>query len=573
MLSGIIISFSWQELWFLRSQWLWAFIPVAVLVLMFLISYRRKEEWKQAFSKELLPFITISGTRKQFLLPRLLLILLLSMMVLGLAGPSWEEHEPPGMRTEAALVITMDLSLSMLAEDIQPNRLERARLKIMDLFDAQPGIQTALIAYAGSAHAVVPFTKDYPVISYQMEALRPDIMPLMGTNLDAALDLADSMLLRIEAPSSVLLLTDKIDLGDINRIRLSARTSRIEVMILSTPRGSTIPIDNRVLKDGKGETVVVGFEPALLGELGQIPGVNIVTVTLDDSDVKILAMNIRKNLEFIEDHEQAESLWKDSGYWILLPILLLSLLWFRRGWMVHWLWLLFLLPACSNEKEFTMADLFRTRDQQGMHLLEQDSPTKAAERFESERWKGYAYATAGDLESAVEAYSRETNAEGFYNLGVLYARMGDAEAARSAFSSALEIDPDMEPARENLGRVNFLLDSLGMSESGDSEGEQGSQPEKFVDPGKISENQEQAQKSDQTYKGKGDVTEMGSREIDEASLDFFDTGGAPAPFDQQGARQSLLRQVEEDPSIFLRRKFAHQLRKRTPKPEPPDESW
>lgn len=573
MLSGIIISFSWSELWFLRSQWFWAFIPVTMIALMFLVSFRRKEQWKSAFSKQLLPFITIPGTRRQFLLPRIFLILLLILMLIALAGPSWEEHEPPGNRTEAALVIAMDLSRSMLAEDIQPNRLERARLKIRDLFDAQPGIQTALIAYAGSAHSVVPFTKDYQVIYAQMEALRPDIMPMMGSNLHDALDLADSLLMRIEAPSSILLLTDGIVPGDVDRIRESARWSRVEVMILGTPGGATIPIGRGVLRDQTGEAVVTGFDPAILGELGRIEGVNIVTVTLDESDVKILAMNIRKNLEFIADPEQAESLWKDSGYWLLIPILLLSLFWFRRGWMVHWIWIIFLLPGCSNENEFSMVDLFQTPDQQGMKLLEKDSTLEAAERFESERWQGYAYAEAGDYESAVEAYSRETNAEGFYNLGVLYARMGDAEAASSAFRSALEIEPDMESAKENLERVEFFLDSLVLSESGDSGENKGSKPDEFVDPGKISENQEQAQKSDETYKGKGDVTEMGAKEIDETMLDFFDTGGAPAPFDQQGAKQSLLRQVEEDPSIFLRRKFAHQLRNRTNKPEPPDESW
>lgn len=572
MLSGIIISFSWQELWFLRSQWLWGFIPVGLIGLMFLFTFRRKEEWKRAFSKKLLPFMAIPGTRKQFLLPRISLVLLMSLMVLGLAGPTWEEHEPPGNRTESSMVIALDLSRSMLAEDIQPNRLERARMKIRDLFDAQPGIRTALIAYAGSAHAVVPFTKDYPVINAQMEALRPGIMPMMGSNLDDALDLADSMLFRIEAPGTILLLTDGIGPEELDRIRESSETSRVEVMILGTPGGATIPQGRGVLRDKNGEAVVTGFDPAILGELGKIPGVNIVTVTLDDSDVKILAMNIRKNLEFIADPEQAETEWKDSGYWILIPILLISLLWFRRGWMVHWVWILFILPACSNEREFTMADLFQTRDQQAMQMLEQERSVDAAERFESERWKGYAYAEEGELEKAAEAYSRETNAEGFYNLGVLYARMGDAEAAREAFSSALEIDPDMEPAKENMKRVEHVLDSLFMIGEAAPKDEN-MKPDKFEEPGKIAEKQTQAQDSDEKYKGKGDITEEGAKEIDESTLDFFDTGGDLAPMDPQGAKQSMLRQVEEDPSLFLRRKFAHQLRNRSEKPKSLEERW
>lgn len=575
MVEGWLISFSWQDLWFLRPFWFWGFIPVGIITLMFLISFRRKEEWKRSFSKRLLPHITIPGTRRQFLLPRILLILLLSLMVLGLAGPTWEEKENPGNRTEAAMVVVMDLSRSMLAEDIQPNRLERAKLKMKDLFDARPGVRTALIAYAGSAHMVVPFTKDYSVISYQMDALRPSIMPMMGSNLKDALELADSLLARVEAPSTILLLTDGITGEDMGRIRESARKSSIELMILGTPGGASIPQGRGVLRDNSGEAVVVGFDPALLGELGRDPWVNIVTVTLDETDVKILALHIRENLEFISDPEQAETDWKDAGYWILIPLVLLTLLWFRRGWMVHWIWLLFLIPGCSASGDFRMADLFRTRDQQGEKLMEQGAPGEAAERFESDYRKGYAYAEAGQLEEAIEAYGYETNANGFYNLGVLYARTGDPDAAREAFQAALELDPELQVASNNLDRVDQVLDSLfliGERESG-APGDEPQKPDTFEEPGKLAEDQEQAQDSEQTYKGKGDVTEMGSRELDESTIDFFDTGGEPAPFDPQGAKQSLLRQVEENPSLFLRRKFAHQLRNRTDKPEAGEESW
>ena len=575
MLQGLVISFSWQDLWFLRSFWFWAFIPIGAIALMFLVTFRRAEEWKRSFSKQLLPHITIPGTRRQFLLPRILLILLLSLMVLGLAGPTWEEKDHPGNRTEEALVIVMDLSWSMLAEDIQPNRLERAKLKMKDLFDAQPGIRTALVAYAGSAHMVVPFTKDYPVISYQMDALRPSIMPMMGSNLVDALNLADSLLVRVEVPGSILLLTDGITEEDVIRIKESARKSKIEVMILGTPGGATIPWGRDVLKDRSGNAVVAGFDPALLGELGGDPDINIVTVTLDETDVQILAMHIRENLEFITDPELAETEWRDAGYWILVPLILLTLLWFRRGWMVHWIWLLFLIPGCSASGDFRMADLFRTRDQQGEQLMLKGEHEQAAERFESDRWKGYAYAEAGDLEEAIQAYGYETNAEGFYNLGVLYALNGDADAAREAFRIALEMNPEMVSAKDNLERVDQVLDSLhliGERETGAPEDET-QKPDRFEEPGKIAEGQEQAQESDQKIEGKGDVTEEGNKEVDESTIDFFDTGGEPAPFDPQGAKQSLLRQVEEDPSLFLRRKFAHQLRKRTQKPDISEESW
>ena len=540
MLAGAIFTFSLQELWFLRPQWLWGFVPIASIGLMFLLSYRRKEEWKKSISRLLLPYISIPGTRQQFLWPRVGIILLLSLMTLALAGPTWEEQEQSGDRSEAALVLLLDLSRSMRAEDIQPNRLDRARLKIKDLFASQPGIRTALVAYAATAHTVVPFTKDYRVLEQQMDALRPDIMPMQGTNLQEALALADSLLLRVEAPSTILLVTDGIRKEDVPFIRETSGNSRLEIMILGTPGGAVIPEGKGVLTDSSGEPVVAGFDPSVLTELGALPGVHIVTVTLDESDVRILAMHIRQHLEFVSDPELAEAQWKDAGYWLLVPLVLISFLWFRKGWMVHWSWLLIalmLLPACSENGDYSLADLFRSKDQQGKNLLQKQEVEAAAERFESAQWKGYAWAEAGELEKAMKAYSRETNAPGFYNLGVIYARMGDAEAARAAFSAALELDPDLKLAEENLKRVNFVLDSMGIASS-EAEEDADNLPQEFTDPGKISENQEQAQESDQTYKGKGDITEMGNKEVDETTIDFFETGGEPSPIDQQGARQA-----------------------------------
>ena len=126
-----------ENLWFLRPEWFWGFVPIGVLAVLFIFNLRRKARWKKSFSRKLLPFLTIKGTTRQFLLPKLLLLLMLSLMLLGLAGPTWEMIERPGNRTEAALVILLDMSRSMLADDIQPNRIERAKLKIKDLFDAR----------------------------------------------------------------------------------------------------------------------------------------------------------------------------------------------------------------------------------------------------------------------------------------------------------------------------------------------------------------------------------------------------------------------------------------------------
>lgn len=568
------IAYAWENLWFLRPEWLYAFYGIGVLVLLMGINYRRKARWKRQFDPTLLPFLTIKGTQRQFIWPRLWMLFLLSCFTLALAGPTWEQLERPGQKTEAALVVVMDLSRSMLAEDIQPNRIERAKLKLRDFFEAKPQSKTALIAYAGTAHSVVPFSKDYKTIVRQMDALRPDIMPIQGSNLAEALDLADSLLVPIQAPSTILVVTDNIRGDQIQRIGQTATHTHVEIMAIGTPSGGTIPVRNTVLKDAEGNSVIPRLEVSNLEALKAMEQVNVLTVTLDDSDVQILAARIRQNLEFIIDLDNAEEQWRDMGYWLLLPCLLITLLWFRRGWKVHWLWLLVLTMGCNDENQLDLSEAFYTKDQHGQRLLERGDTLQAAATFESGMQQGYWYYKAGDLEAAAQAYSQDVSAQGFYNLGVVYAEMGDLQAAQQAFNSALELDPDLRQARVNLSSAQRTLDSIAMAsgkpvhESDDAS----SQPEEFQDYTESPDEKDSAQESDETYEGEGDIQEMVSEEVDENTIDIFEFD-ENAVMDKDAAKQTLLRQVSEDPSLFLRRKFAYQNKNRTKPIVKSDEAW
>ena len=567
-------SFAWENLFFMRPEWLYAYIPVGLICIMFIITYQGRDQWKRSFAKHLLPFLTIKGTKRQFLVPKMLLIVLLSFITLAMAGPTWEKIERPGQKTEAALVVLLDLSRSMLAEDIQPNRIERAKLKLNDFFAAKPNTKTALIAYAGTAHSVVPFSKDYKTISRQMEALRPDIMPVQGTNLSEALDKADTLLAKIVAPSSIPLVTDNITASDIQRISQTATHSHIEIMAVATPTGGTIPLKKGALKDKQGNTVIPRLDVVNLDQLSAMENVNVITVTLDDTDVKILAARIRQNLEFEIDLENVEEEWKDFGYWLLIPILFISLLWFRRGWKVHWIWLLFIVMGCNDAGEFNLEDQFFTKDQKAQRLLDKGENERAAQAFESGLHQGYAYYEMGDLEKAAEAYSNDVSPEGFYNLGVVYSQMGDLEAAQQAFDAALQQDPKFEKANTNLVLVTKTIDSLALIKAI----EEGKSPEASGDPKEFQEYNEQpdekdvAQESDEKYEGKGDIQEMVTKEVDESTIDIFEFDETIV-IDKDAAKQTLLRQVTEDPSLFLRRKFAYQNKNRGKTIQKSTEAW
>ncbi|WP_276388633.1 VWA domain-containing protein [Eudoraea chungangensis] len=569
------IKLAWENLFFLRPDWLYAFFPILLLIILFVLNHKRRENWKRNYAAHLLPYLTIPGTSRQFIIPKALLVLLLSLMTLALAGPTWERIEKPGQRTEAVMIVLLDLSRSMLAEDIQPNRLERAKLKLKDFFKANPNSKTSLVAYAGSAHSVVPFSKDYKTINKQMEALRPDIMPVMGTNLDDALNLADSLLALVQAPSTILIVSDNFTTDNIQRIAQTASHTHMELMAISTPNGATIPRGKGVQKDASGNTVISRLDISTLDQLGTLENVNVVTVTLDDTDVSILAARVRQNLEFIIDLDNAEEDWQDQGIWLVFPLLFISLFWFRRGWKVHWIWLLlFSFNSCNRIEDFSLKNLFYSADQRAQRLLEKGEKVEAAETFTSDIHKGYVYYQMGELDKAAEAYSRDVSPEGFYNLGVVYSDMGDLKAAQQAFDAALQLDPEMAKASINLEKLAQVNDSITEANSlaEDNLTDPDGKPKEFQEYTEVPDEKDVAQKSDETYKGKGDVQEMVTKEVDENTIDIFELDESIV-LDKDAAKQTLLRQVTEDPSVFLRRKFAYQIKNRTIKPEKQLEDW
>lgn len=566
------ISTIWENLWFLRPEWLYSFIPIGLILVFVIVLQQQKSKWKNNIHPKLLPYLILPGNEKYALIPKISLILFLSIGALGLAGPTWEKIERPGEKTEAVLLVLLDMSNSMLAEDIQPNRLERSKLKLEDFFNAKPKSKIGLVAYAGSAHSVVPFSKDYKTINRQLEALQPEIMPIQGSNLDAALDLADSLLQPIVAPSTILIVTDNIPSSLVSRVAQSAVSSHIEVMAISTPGGGVIPYRNRTLRDTEGREVITQLDIATLDQLSEIENINSITVTLDNSDVEILAARTRQNLEFEIDKENPEDQWRDFGYFLVFPLLFFSLLSFRRGWKVQWLWLILLSYSCSHNRHLGLSELFFTHDQKAERYLKKGDSIKAAETFKSSDQKGFLYYQMGDLEKAAQAYSDDVSAEGFYNLGVVYYKMGDYEAAQQAFNSSLEIDPNMQIASENLDKTATAIEILNANaELGTEKAKDPLRdPEEFQEYTDSPDEKDSAQKSDKTYEGKGDITEMGSKEVDENTIDVFEFD-ENAVIDKEAAKQTLLRQVTEDPSIFLRRKFAYQVRGKNLKK--PKQNW
>ena len=193
---------------FLRPWWLLALPALIALLWTLRRQQRGGADWREFCDPALLPHMLIGTPGKQARHRLWLAATTGVIAVLALAGPAWERLPAPVFRNLSALVVVLDLSMSMNAADLKPSRLERARFKIEDILRARKDGQTALVVYAGDAFAVTPITDDSATIAAQLSALSPAMMPSLGHRADLGLQTAGRLLKQAGLKSGdVLLIT------------------------------------------------------------------------------------------------------------------------------------------------------------------------------------------------------------------------------------------------------------------------------------------------------------------------------------------------------------------------------
>ena len=517
-----------SELHLLRPEWLWLAVPAALVVWLL----GRSEDPLRPFEGKVAPHLLehlVVGRRRGFhLRPSHLAGLLLLVATVALAGPTWRREVPPFAQDKAALVVALDVSRTMDAIDVQPTRLERAKQKVRDLLALREGARTALVAYAGTAHVVLPLTEDQGILATYLEALATRLMPAPGKDAPAALAAAETLLAKETVPGTILFVTDGIPKEQAPAFAAHHRTSRNQVAALGVGTSEGGPIrEGRDFASEGGRRVVARLDREGLLAVGREADALVATVTLDDSDVKRIQRAVQTHLESVTQKDRSAG-YRDFG-WYLAPVLaVLASLWFRRGWTIRWAVALafVLLPGRSEAADWRFADLFATRDQQGRRSFDRGDFKTAAERFEDPSWKGAACYRAGDYACAIDAFARVETPEAWFNLGNAYARTGELKLAIAAYDKALAGRPGYADAKANRELVASKIPPE--KRDADEEGEAG--PNLKPDEVKF---------DDKGRKGKRGQVQI-ERLTDEQIAEMW------------------LRGVQTSPAEFLRLKFAVQ---------------
>jgi Ca-activated chloride channel family protein len=323
---------------FLRPLWLLV-IPFAIwLHLRLRRQFKAAAGWKNVIAPHLLQYLTVDGTSDKWLRPYQLMTAALILTSVALSGPTWQRVITPFTEDKAPFIIALQMTPTMLATDQQPTRLERAKQKIRDLLERRQGARTAVIAYAGSAHAVLPLTDDSGLIGIYLESILPGVMPRDGNDATLALKLAEDMLAKDEAAGTILFMTDGIDRTNAATFAEHQSTSTDQVLLLGFGGDTESPI-NTDQAGGKSLGLIDGYAPAIdtggLKEIASASGTTLVRATPDGTDIDTISRRITSNLvNAIDSDENLQ--WRDFGYYLLWPLAFLILLWSRRGWTVRW---------------------------------------------------------------------------------------------------------------------------------------------------------------------------------------------------------------------------------------------
>ncbi|MDE0350842.1 MAG: tetratricopeptide repeat protein, partial [Gammaproteobacteria bacterium] len=403
---------------------------------------------------------------------------------------------------------------------------------------------------------VTPLPQAAPNIDNLLPGVAPYIMRGAGPRPGPALAAARALFPNVGAMrGQIVLVTDGVDDAD-DVLPHRDPAFPISIVGVGTAEGGPIPLDfrgvpGRFLTDEAGATVHTRLDAARLADLarrayGEYRTLGAGAAPWTWRDTGRRAPGAQPDRTF--------DTWHDAGFWLVLPVLALVCLGFRRGVLVGLACMLIAPVGHAESPAEPSAEraipsslgLWRRPDQRAYDLLRAGRAEAAARVFEDPRWAAVAQFRAGDVEGAANRFRGDHTPTGYYNLGNALARLGALEAAVAAYERVLATAPDHADARHNRDLVAGLL-AQGAREDGADGGRRGSPEGLGAAP-----DDSPAARSD---------PDAGTRGADGDTGAASPTDAAPDP-PSSDARIRWLDSVPDDPGGLLRRKFRYETNQR-----------
>lgn len=576
---------------FIRPFWLLALLPAGWLLWRLARDTPSSGAWARVVDAHLLRHLMVStGSRANSAMYWVVGAVWL-IAVVALAGPSWSKLPQAVYRAQNARVVVLSLAPTMDARDVAPSRLARARLKVLDLLARKDEGQAALIAYAEEPFVAAPLTEDAKTIAALVPVLTTDLMPVAGDRLSSALGKAHELLTQAGVPrGEVIVITGSP--GDASAAgaaaKLHAAGHRVSVLAVGTSDGVPVTAPGRgYLKDDSGAIIIAKLDLPLLQQLAVAGGGRFAQLGPDDSDLEQLlaAPPSTRAPEQARRADGSSTRWREEGPWLVLILLPLTALLFRRGWWIAGLAaLLVMQPRASYA--FELSDLWLRRDQQAQRALRAQDYPRAAQLFNDSQHKGEALYRAQRYDEAAQAFAQENSADAHYNHGNALAKAGKLEQAQAEYQEALRLFPNHQDARYNMALVEKMLKHQPPPQSTAENQQQQDSPSQQNPQQTPGQEQAQAQQPPKDGDGAGRDKKLQDKPADDAAARPEQSGkpeqksAAATPQDPAGkketgtqpaqqadgapddsrrestqAMEQWLGRVDDDPGGLLREKF------------------
>ncbi|KGJ97924.1 vWA domain-containing protein [Colwellia psychrerythraea] len=329
MIDDITLFFAnMQHFHFLRPYWLLAFLIIFYIIRAFSLRDDSLAQWRSLMSTQVLSHLTVSGNNKNWLSPQKMSLILALPLCIVLMGPTWQQQDSPFSENNDPLIIALDVSKTMEQGDVQPSRMLRAKQKIIELLELRGDSKTALVAFSGSAHVVMPITNDREMIRHFLDALDAKVMPVSGKLPETIIPLVDNLLASSNVPGTVLLVGDGATSNTVDIFKSYFETKAAQLIIWGIGKSAHL--------EGEDESLTADVIPLQLEQLRALSNNSngrLILMSNDNSDVKRVNNYIKHNLVIVDDNSRP---WHDSGYPFVFVVAGVFLFWFRKGWTLQW---------------------------------------------------------------------------------------------------------------------------------------------------------------------------------------------------------------------------------------------
>jgi len=465
---------------FARIEMLFLIWAVPLLLLAWTYGWRRRRCILKTFAAPR----TLAGIIPAGIAPRrrwgAVLVLAAALgLATAMSGPQYGFHWQKIERRGVDIVIALDCSRSMLATDIQPDRLSRAKREIYDLLAMLEGDRVGLVAFSGTAFLQCPLTIDYQAFNLFLEVLTPDYLPVGGTDLAAALRTAQGAFdPKAASEKAVILITDGENTGPDDPLQAArdAQKAGIKLFCIGVGSNDGVPVpaaEGGFKKDAAGRIVMSHLDEPLLTRMALATGGGYVRSVAGDMDLDTIYRDqIRGHMKAATIHGGRKQVWSDRYQW---PLAVAVLFLFMALWM----------PSVKKPLAVLLLPLLLTAApapvradplQQGFQAYQKGDYPRALKKFIDGQLKdpdnpdilynlGNAYYKNGDYAAARDHYAQalpkapdDLKAKLLYNLGNSAYRQGQMEDAVKDYEAALKLAPEDKQARENLAFVKQRME-------------------------------------------------------------------------------------------------------------------